>query len=667
MSAGKAIWKKPHRRLKSRADCGKVYESFMEGRDFPVRRICAALLMVLLLCGCAQSAVAPETEETTVETTVPATIPPDGNPGDVTCKGSYTRQGDGSAVIARAGEETLTNDQLAVWYWAQAAQYRASGGEDMPDFDSALDSQSCGIDQSVSSWQQYFLKQALNAWHTAAALNQQSREVPLPTEEEYQPNLDNYAQYMEGMPATQFLYGYNQYYSPNTMHQAYLDSLPETLDALAKDKGFSDTGELARQAFGASASELTEMAQNLNRAYMYFTELSYDIPQSEAEHTDNTTQDYYVNFRHILLLPGESTPEDALDDFKAEAKKRLSPLSKPEKYTESVFADLAHIYSQDTGSAVDGGAYRRVRKGELPTELDAWCFDPERQPGDTTVLMGEKEIHILYFSSRQSVAEVEAADASVGAQQSALLAAARDAYPMEVSYGEIALPDAQGSVSLSELLYPDIAHEHYPEIPLYLQQDYPGTMYGGFPIRTNGCGITTMAMLATYMTDETLTPPEMCRRYGNYSHSNGTDGMIFVKEPPVMGFYLVEKTYDPNVAWKGLEDGRVVISIQHKGYWTRGGHYIALQEITENGLVRVRDSNIYNYFRVPAHINDEHTWGSITGAGSGYWIFDYKITRIPGCARCGTPQETEGQLVGESFHCRKCAPAELRRNTYLAG
>ena len=50
-------------------------------------------------------------------------------------------------------------------------------------------------------------------------------------------------------------------------------------------------------------------------------------------------------------------------------------------------------------------------------------------------------------------------------------------------------------------------------------------------------------MLASYMADDELTPPEMCARYGNYSHKNGTDGMIFNYEPAVMGFYLRKKTY----------------------------------------------------------------------------------------------------------------------------
>ena len=131
-----------------------------------------------------------------------------------------------------------------------------------------------------------------------------------------------------------------------------------------------------------------------------------------------------------------------------------------------------------------------------------------------------------------------------------------------------------------------------------------------------------------------------------------------------MGFYLIEQTYEPKVAWQGLEDGHVVISVQHNGYWTRAGHYIVLQEITQDGMVRVRDSNVYNYRRIANHALDKHSWGSITSAGSGLWVFDCKITRLPACSRCGEPENTSGALV-EDYYCRKCAPALMRRDTYL--
>ena len=53
--------------------------------------------------------------ESTPQETVPMTIPADGNPDDVTCKGSYTAKAEdfnGDAVVATLGEAKLTNTEL---------------------------------------------------------------------------------------------------------------------------------------------------------------------------------------------------------------------------------------------------------------------------------------------------------------------------------------------------------------------------------------------------------------------------------------------------------------------------------------------------------------------------------------------------------------------------
>lgn len=215
------------------------------------------------------------------------------------------------------------------------------------------------------------------------------------------------------------------------------------------------------------------------------------------------------------------------------------------------------------------------------------------------------------------------------------------------------------------MLYPDIAHERFPEAPLYLQQDYPHTMYGKFPIRTHGCGITTLSMLSSYMTDTPLTPPAMCDRYGSYCYSNGTDGMIFVKEPRELGYYFRERTFEPPEALAALEAGYPVVCIQHQGYWTRGGHYLLLEKMTEDGLIQVRDSNIANYGRLEGHKEDRFEWKYIPPACGGYWVFEKKVTAIPACIRCGDPGTLPEGTVPRDYLCHKCAKAKLRRETYL--
>ena len=628
------------------------------------------LVLTAALCGCAGKTLIseklPAEESAAVETTVPVTVPADGNPEDVTCKGSYSAAVN-DAVVATVGDAELTNRELQAWYWAEVSRYQQEGHEENPDFSAPLDTQVCQIDGSVGSWQQYFLRQALNAWHTAQALLHQSEAVPMPTEEAYQPNLKNYETYMTGMPAAKYLYGYNVYYQLNTLHEAYLENLPQMLSRLAEQKGYSGIGDLAGTAFGTTEEALMAFAESYNRGYMYFTALSYYLEPGEEElaayaqeHQGQFDGGRYVDIRHILL-----NPDGDWALCEEQAREMLEKWQKDRRCSEATFAELAVKHSQDLGTALDGGAYHKLTQGVLMPELDAWCFDTARQSGDTALIRSDLGIHILYFASGTDAGYARAEEDYYRRGQQEILDQAREAYPMEADYSAMTLATARGGVASGEILYADIAHERFPEVPLYLQQDYPKTMYGGFKITTNGCGITSMAMLASYLADDELTPPEMCAKYGRYSHANGTDGMIFIYEPATMGFYLREKTYDPKLARAALEEGHLVLSIQHPGYWTRGGHYIVCESITEDGLVQVRDSNIYNYSRVRAHVDDLHKWGNITANGSGFWIFEHKITSIPACARCGTEEPITEQLLTQDYTCHKCETALLRRNTYM--
>jgi len=646
--------------------------------------------------GAAQTEAEPAAVST-AEPTVPATVPADGDPNDVTCKGSYTASGSSAKSVAFAGDGELTVGQLQGYYWAEAAQYRRDH-EDGPDWDEPLDRQPCGISSEVRSWQQYFLQEALDAWHTAQALIQHSLDTPIQTEEAYQPNQEDHAKYIVDIPATEFLYGYSEKYRRNTMHQAYLDGLGETLDVLAGEKGYPSSADMAQAAFGTSLEDLTAYAEHYNEGYMYLTELSYEIQPSEDEiaayfdahasqmRDSGITKDSgnYVDVRHMLLIPGSeensgavsigsdgkvSCTEEQWEACLQQAQGVLTRWKNKERGTEASFADIAHKTSQDTGTALDGGSLRRITKGQLIPELDSWCFDSGREPGDVQILRTDYGVCILYFSGTTPIWYAEAEDALKAEQLEALMEQIRQQYPMRVDYSAITLAPAEAAVAAGDILYPDVAHERYPEVPLYLQQDYPNTKFGGSPIRSHGCGITTMAMLATYMSDEPMTPPVMCARYGNYS-TEGTNGMIFLYEPPAMGFYCLRRSYEPADVLEELKKGYMAVSVHSSGYWTRAGHYILIEKLNEDGTVQVRDSNLFNYnnsYR-PAqngHLVDKHSWASVVGSTQGFWIFDYKVTRIPVCCRCGDIGQTNSHILTQDYVCEKCRPALLRRNTYV--
>lgn len=634
------------------------------------RKVLALLLAAVIAacCGCQSSDTnAQETTEPEITEPVGPTVPADGNPDDVTCRGSYTAEAASSTIIARSGGKILTNDRLQSWYWGTVAQYRQAGHGENPDYDQPLDTQICEIDSTVASWQQYFLKLALDTWHTSAALEQLAAETELVTEEAYQPNAQTHERAMTGKPASRFLYGHNKFYQTNTMHQEYLDSIPQLLKQLAEEEGYASAEALASGAFASRETYLEDALRQYNYAYMYQTFLNYDTVITEqmledrygtALSEDGTEK--LVDFRHIQLFPFGDW-----DVCETQAQELLKQWRGQRNHSEATFGEMAYRNSQDLGSASSGGRYARVSQDQLPEELAQWFFDEERQPGDTDVIRTEQAVHVVYFSGATTRRRIQAEEELKQEIRTQQILQAKEAFPLEITYDDIRLANAEGTVSFEQLLYPDVAHERYPEVPLYLQQEYPRTWYGAHKISSHGCGITTFSMLATYMSDEEWTPPEMCERHGNYSFDTGTDGMIFVKEPPKYNFYIREITYDPNRAKEALEAGHIVVSSQHAGYWTRAGHYILFEKLTEDGMVQVRDSNIANYVKLPQHAEDKHTWFNATYSGYGYWVFEKKITRVEGCNRCGTPQDLMSSLLQGEYLCERCTQALDRRNAWL--
>lgn len=614
-------------------------------------------VLVLVLWGCGQKEQpepSPMTEMT--EAVIPPTTPPDGNPKDVTCKGSYTGSVS-SEEIARTGDAALTNAQLQSWYWAAAAQYQAEGHGAQPDFTQPLDTQSCEVDSSVNSWQQYFLRQALENWHRAQSLYQDAQIRKIPTEPEYRPDLEKHAAWVEGKPATRFLYGYDKTYRVNTMHQAYLDAIPQLLETLAKEKGYETVDAMA-QAMGTNRKDLEEFVWLYNYGYTYLTYRSDDLIPSDEEVAPKEAGEIAVELLQVLCVPEDSSAE-ALAACESKARKLLRGWEKGIWTTEATFSVLAHDNSQDTSTACVGGRYRNLRKGQMPEAVESWCFDARRKPGDTTILHTEQGVHILYFVKAEAAG---AGEELLRQREEALLAEAGAAYPMTVDYGKITLSQGEPVVSFEEVLYPDVAHERYPEVPLYLQDDYPTARYGGYSLAVQGCGISDFAMLTSYMTDTQWTPIEMSAIYGRYSHDSGTDGMIYINEPANFGYFFLRRTFNPEEAKAALEEGHVLVSVQHKGDWTSGGHYILLEKMTEDGKVQVRDSSLKNYGRLSGHAEDKHPWKSVTSSSGGYWIFDKKVTRTPACFRCGQPGDTQ---LAEHYLCRRCELAKIRRSTYL--
>lgn len=162
------------------------------------------------------------------------------------------------------------------------------------------------------------------------------------------------------------------------------------------------------------------------------------------------------------------------------------------------------------------------------------------------------------------------------------------------------------------------------QIPHFLQTDYSHIPYGGGSIASSGCGPTSFAMIASYLTGTTITPIDAVAWCGNsyYMPGSGTYWSYFQAAATHFGCGSVTQTSDHNQVLKALSEGHPVISSQSPGLFTSGGHFIVLRGVTASGKVLVNDPNdspSKNY------INREFDMMSeIHISSRAYWIFEKK-------------------------------------------
>ena len=397
----------------------------------------AAILIALIVTGQKQKAAeTPETESVQVAETVEATIPADGNPEDVTCKGSYSVSDEealaaGDTVVATIGEHQLTNRNLQVYYWMEVQNFLNTYGNYAAyfgmDYTQPLDTQRSVYDE-ILTWQQFFLQTALQNWNQVQAMSLMAKEAGLATDAE---------------------------------DQAYLDGLDDYLEQTAAGFGMS-VEELMAANFGPGADkEGYRYFQDLylNGLPYYETESAKMVPTQEdletyfAEHEDQyaesgvTRDGKFVDVRHILVkVAGGTTGEDGSVTYSDEEWKTCEEAAQAildawlaGDKTEESFAALAAEKTEDPGSQATGGLYEQVYEGQMVPEFNDWCFDASRQYGDYGLVKTTYGYHVMFFVGSEPQWISYAESDWMNDQSNKLLENIVSKYPMEVSYENIAL------------------------------------------------------------------------------------------------------------------------------------------------------------------------------------------------------------------------------------
>ena len=131
---------------------------------------------------------------------------------------------------------------------------------------------------------------------------------------------------------------------------------------------------------------------------------------------------------------------------------------------------------------------------------------------------------------------------------------------------------------------------HY--VPLYFQTDYPDTRYGHGTVATSGCGITSLAMVATYLTGHDYYPDELAHYFGGRAENN-IQRLEYGSDTLQLPWRKAKDFWDVTAA---LNDGDIVIALMSSSsIFTSSQHFIVLTGLNEDGKIMVNDPYEPNY------------------------------------------------------------------------
>ena len=302
-------------------------------------------------------------------TEAPGTTPTDGNPEDVTCKGTYTADkslmaAEKNTVVATMGEYQLTNSQLNVYYWMEVLDFLNYWGSYASyfglDYTKPLDEQLYDK-ETGQSWQQFFLQSALDNWHHDYAMFLEAEKAGFVMEKDY---------------------------------QDYLDGLYASLMETATKEGFTGVDDMLQVDMGAGA-DYQSYSYYLNAYYkgnLYFNanyeKISVTLEEIEAyyeKNKDTLESNYGVNkdsgyladVQYLMFFPEGGTKENlgtaTFDEaaFSAAQVKAQAVLDQwiAEGATEEGFLKLVEQYGAETNTTGAAADYKGLPQYDM-SEVD---------------------------------------------------------------------------------------------------------------------------------------------------------------------------------------------------------------------------------------------------------------------------------------------------------
>lgn len=169
-------------------------------------------------------------------------------------------------------------------------------------------------------------------------------------------------------------------------------------------------------------------------------------------------------------------------------------------------------------------------------------------------------------------------------------------------------------------------------VPLYLQTDYPNAPYGGTTVAKSGCSMTSLAMVASFLREEEVSPADLALRFGNYDASN-------IQRLEAASIVL-DLPYEKTTKWKHVvqalkEDKLVIVLMNEKSHFSAAQHFMVLTGITEDGKILVNDPYGPNYtkWELAEGFKCGFPEKKVSKGFTGAWIYDAYVPYDTGTTR----------------------------------
>ena len=157
------------------------------------------------------------------------------------------------------------------------------------------------------------------------------------------------------------------------------------------------------------------------------------------------------------------------------------------------------------------------------------------------------------------------------------------------------------------------------KIPLFEQWDkqWGYDQYGEGPLATDGCGPTSLAMVAVGLTGNTSINPKVVADYsethGGYVPGEGTSWSLMSNLAPHFG--IEGKRIPESQVIDELKAGHPVIAAMGPGIFTLTGYFMVLTGVTPDGKITLNDPDSIKYS------NETWNFNQIATSARAFWSF----------------------------------------------